>query len=549
MFIEVITITLEQVNRILKYEESHFIDLKSIDIKPAKLSKSISAFANANGGELLIGICEYTEENKKVRRWEGLANQEAANGHLQTFESLFPLGFGYSYTFLRSENHPGLVLQVTILKSREIARTTDDKIYLRRGAQDLPVDTPEKLNRLKLDKGIDSYEKRNIDVDLVNITNSITIKSFVKNVVPSSEPNVWLEKQQLIIKDKPTVAGILLFSDEPQAILPKHCGVKIYRYKTKDNEGSRASLDFVPITIEGCLYEQINQSIQKTIEIVESIPKLGEQGLESISYPQEAIHEIIANALLHRDYSIPSDTHIRIYDNRIEIESPGKLPGHITSQNILKEQYSRNGAIVRIINKFPNPPNKDVGEGLNTAFQAMASLRLQPPKIEELEASVIVYIKHELLASIESVIMSYLDKNPEITNKIAKQETGVNSAETIKSVFDKLRNRGLIELIPGRSKVKAGWCKAGELKKVGYDEQNLKSDYHKYPAYEEIIMAYLIANEEINNTKGREILGVESGKTVKNILYRLRDKEMIEIMPNRSRLKAGWRKIIKKNDG
>ena len=117
MSIEVITITLEQVDRILKYEESHFIDLKSIDIKPAKLSKSISAFANVNGGELLIGICEYTEENKKVRRWEGLANQEAANGHLQTFESLFPLGFGYSYTFLHSENHPGLVLQVTILKS------------------------------------------------------------------------------------------------------------------------------------------------------------------------------------------------------------------------------------------------------------------------------------------------------------------------------------------------------------------------------------------------------------------------------------------------
>ena len=65
MSIEVITITTEQATRILQYEESHFFDLKSIDIKPGKLSKSISAFANADGGELLIGICEYTEGGKK----------------------------------------------------------------------------------------------------------------------------------------------------------------------------------------------------------------------------------------------------------------------------------------------------------------------------------------------------------------------------------------------------------------------------------------------------------------------------------------------------
>ena len=76
--------------------------------------------------------------------------------------------------------------------------TTDGSIYLRRGAQNLPVDTSDKLEKLKLDKGIDSYEKRNIDVDLINITNSVIIENFVKNVVPSSEPRVWLEKQQLI---------------------------------------------------------------------------------------------------------------------------------------------------------------------------------------------------------------------------------------------------------------------------------------------------------------------------------------------------------------
>jgi ATP-dependent DNA helicase RecG len=219
--------------------------------------------ANANGGELFIGICEYTEGKMKIRRWEGFSNQESVNGHLQIFETLFPLGYGYLYTFICSEDFPGLVLQVSVLKSREIAIASDGVVYLRRGAQNLPIKTEDGLNRLRLDKGIDSYEKRTIDVDLSNIIDSTTTEKFIRSVVPTTEPRAWLQKQQLIIQSKPTVAGVLLFSDEPQAILPKRSGVKIYRYKTQDNEGSRATLVFDPITIEGCLYDQISQSVQK----------------------------------------------------------------------------------------------------------------------------------------------------------------------------------------------------------------------------------------------------------------------------------------------
>ncbi|MCQ4871804.1 ATP-dependent DNA helicase RecG, partial [Blautia producta] len=76
-------------------------------------------------------------------------------------------------------------------------------------------------------------------------------------------------------------------------------------------------------------------------------------------------------------YSIATDIQIRIFDNRVEVESPGRLPGYVTVDNILTAQSSRNPKIVRLINKFPEAPNKDVGEGLNTAFEAMAKLRLK----------------------------------------------------------------------------------------------------------------------------------------------------------------------------
>jgi ATP-dependent DNA helicase RecG len=268
--------------------------------------------------------------------------------------------------------------------------------------------------------------------------------------------------------------------------------------------------------------------------------KVGEKGLELIRYPEEAIHEILTNAVLHRDYSILADVHIRVFDNRIEIESPGKLPGHVTVQNILKAQYARNGAIVRIINKFPNPPNKDVGEGLNTAFQAMAKLRLKPPEIYESDTSVVVHIKHEHLASIEVTIIEYLATHEEITNKIARQETGIRSEATIKQAFYRLRDRGLIESVPGRPKIQAAWRK---VKDTNDQLENMSTIYDLYPQYEQLVMEYLADHKEITNHIGRQIAGIESGSTIKNIFYRLRNKNLIEIVPGRSRIMAAWRKV------
>ena len=149
-----------------------------------------------------------------------------------------------------------------------------------------------------------------------------------------------------------------LFSDEPQAVLPKRCAIKIYRYKISEDEGTRDALDGQSMTVESCLCKQIYSSVAQTKEIIEGVRRMTEDGLVDVEYPEETLHEIITNAVIHRDYSIPDDVHIRIYDNRVEVENPSVLPGHITVENILGERFSRNGNIVRIINKFPNPSPK-----------------------------------------------------------------------------------------------------------------------------------------------------------------------------------------------
>ena len=311
------------------------------------------------GGDLYVGLIESEIMGVKTRTWRGFKGQEAANGHIQSLEALFPLGAEYSYSFLRAPGSPGLVLHIEVQKTAQLSKAHRNKVYVRRGAQNLER-KGKALEELRLAKGIESYEKQTVNVPLSVVTESDAIKQFVKHVVPHQEPKAFLKKQTLIRGNKPTVAAVLLFAEEPQAALPKRSGVKLYRYKTT-GAPTRKALAGTPQSIEGPIHELIKKSVHETVAMIEGIQKLGSSGLEPVKYPFETLHEIVTNAILHRDYSIAADVLIRIFDNRVGVESP-------------------------------DPPNKDVGEGLNTAFNAMQKLRLKPPVIEEPDNSELVKI-------------------------------------------------------------------------------------------------------------------------------------------------------------
>lgn len=453
--INVHRINKDESRKILETVEGHFADLKAIEVSPGKLTRTLAAFANAEGGELYVGIDELKETDERV--WRGFPSPEAANGFIQTFEDFFPLGEDYSYSFLEGDRLEGYVLKVEVRKTRDVRRSSEGRVYVRRSAQNLPVDDEEGLTRLRRNKGLASFETEPVNAETALITNSDRVIQFMLDVVPNAEPEDWLRKQQLIVNGRPTVAGLLLFADEPQAVLPKRSGLKIYRYKTKDEQGSRETLDFVPISIEGSIYDQIGTAVRQTAEIIEAVRVHTADGLEPAKYPITALHEIITNAVLHRDYSIADDIHIRIFDNRVEVSSPGTLPGHITPQNILDERFARNAVLVRLINKFPDPPNKDVGEGLNTAFEAMREMRLKPPIISQNGGYVTVSLKHEPLATPDELILEYLAKHGQIANRQAREICFIGSENRMKVIFQRMMKKGMIELVPGLTRYTAAY--------------------------------------------------------------------------------------------
>ncbi|WP_412766275.1 ATP-binding protein [Stutzerimonas balearica] len=403
-------------------------------------------------------------ENKTAgtRAWDGFSDPEEANDIAHTLFQAHPFGNHLKVEFLKAPGHSGLVMHLSINKVKEIVKSSSGEVFVRVNAGKQKINTPDKLKRLELDKGVVTFENEWVEAPLRALENSASIIHFLINIIPSGEPETYLRNQELIKDGYAKVCGALLFCDEPAIYLPKRCSIKIMRYRTKEEDIGREFLDGTPLTIEGDSYNLIYRAVEATKNIVEGVQKLGESGLESVIYPDETLHEIVTNAVLHRDYSIIADTQIRVFDNRIEVESPGKLPGHVTVANILDTQSARNPALVRLINKFPEPPNKDVGEGLNTAFRAMELLRLKPPLIIEKESSVLVVIRHESLGSPEEIVMSYMESNGEITNSIARDLTGIKSENTMKNVFLRLKSRGLLEPIPERKGAASAWRKPPE---------------------------------------------------------------------------------------
>lgn len=96
---------------------------------------------------------------------------------------------------------------------------------------------------------------------------------------------------------------------------------------------------------------------------------------------------------------------------------------------------------------------------MNTAFDEMKKSRLKPPVIRETENAVVVEIRHDRLASPEESVMDYLANHPEITNRTARELTGVTSENTMKEVFYRLAKSNLIQRVRGRKGAASAWQK------------------------------------------------------------------------------------------
>jgi ATP-dependent DNA helicase RecG len=246
------TIAEDEILALSKMEESHFFDRKAVGVSGKKSQKIAVAFANADGGEFIVGISDDKDERDPSKRWHGTTKLEDLNGLLQALFQVTPT-LELKHEVLNSPSRPGQVLRVIVEKSAEVHKTSDGTVYQRYGAQSLPVDDPQRITELAFAKGAISFEDQLLkNVPVEQVVDSKELASFLFDYSPKTDPLEFCINQNLLdFKTwEPRVASILLFHPSSSAVNPRKCALKITRYETKEDDPERDHLA-KQVTIEG----------------------------------------------------------------------------------------------------------------------------------------------------------------------------------------------------------------------------------------------------------------------------------------------------------
>jgi ATP-dependent DNA helicase RecG len=441
---------------LLSLQEDHFFDVKAKDIKPSKLQETFVAFANADGGDLYLGIHDPSVTEDRLCPFK---NKEEANDIIvHLLERTTPSVENITVEFLELVTKDYL-LHIFVPKSPKVHYTEAGDCFIRVNAGKIKI-KGERITQLAYSKGSIAYERQFVQsLEVSDITESPILSSYIKRVESSQKPEIFLRKQRLLSENdsvyRPNVCCALLFDETPQASLDTRCAVKVYRLRTTETEYKRDQLAEMPITINGPVEQVILDSIQQVQKYLDGVTYHDNGVLVKLAYPTDAIKEIVVNAVIHRDYSLNDDIHIKVFDNRIEVSSPGKLPGYMSIDNLYTDRFSRNPNMVRMLHNLPDPLNHDIGEGLDTVKNELRKAGLVEPAFHQTDNAFVVTIMHQRVASIESAIIAYLESNPKatISNKTVRGLSGEDDINKVKSALQKLRAEGKIDFVDPNASV------------------------------------------------------------------------------------------------
>ncbi len=180
-----------------------------------------------------------------------------------------------------------------------------------------------------------------------------------------------------------TVAGLLLFGECPAAFLPQ-ARLRVLRFDgTKMETGERLNIT-KDVTFDGPIPKVVDGAYALISSMLRDFQFLGPDRKFQIvpEYPEFAWFEGIVNAVTHRDYSFAGDyIRVSMYDDRLEILSPGRLPNTVTLNNMRSTRYSRNPRIARTLVEFGWV--RELNEGVERIYTEMQEMLLNDPVFAE----------------------------------------------------------------------------------------------------------------------------------------------------------------------
>jgi ATP-dependent DNA helicase RecG len=342
----------------------------------ADIAAILAAMANARGGALFVGGALRADQPV------GMDDIEAVVAHiLEAALSIDPPLIIPLPEVVQIKSEPMVVVQVP--PGMPYVYALDGRYLTRKDAANVAL-SPYLLRRLILERGdvafeaeINRYAHRQ-DLDWGQIE---TYTSSLHGIGGLSPEQILLKRGCLAEQDdelRPTNAGILLFGKDPQQFL-RGSDITAARFA-----GEEMGDVFTRQDINGTLPQQIRRVETFLVDNLRKGVQLGDQMMraEQLEYPLQAVRELVVNAVAHRDYSIQGDG-IRLYlfGDRLEITSPGGLPGPVTVDNIVDERFSRNSSVVQVLSDMGFIER--LGYGVDRVLALMREYNLPEPEFTE----------------------------------------------------------------------------------------------------------------------------------------------------------------------
>lgn len=386
--------------------ENSGVEFKRDDIRPEQLAKEIVAFANVQGGRILLGV-------EDDGQFTGLKQTEPQEWVLNVFrDKVYPQIIPFYEEVSVDENKRVAVITIAsgISKPYVMRHNNRDEVYIRMG------DRSELASREQQLRLFESGGLLHVEVLPVAGTSLFTIDKdrldyYLRTIIKDPEiPNTdseWIERLLglgLMAEDGMgntvcSIAGLLCFGINPRRYL-RQAGLRVMSFSGRDKE-YQAQLDVVldaplvgrwQITETGqrqLVDEGLIEKFSATIEpfITQEAAEIDENMRREKAwfYPWEAMRETIINALVHRDWTRSVDIEVTNYSDRLEIISPGKLQNSMTISKMIAGQRSpRNTLIVEILRDYGYVDSR--GMGIRTkVFPLMRSMNQTDPEFEATE--------------------------------------------------------------------------------------------------------------------------------------------------------------------
>lgn len=311
----------------------------------------------------------------------------------------------------------------------------------------------------------------------------------------------------------PTLSGLLMFGKHPQLFEPQLVITFLQFYGTTETEKTPRGERFLDNQkFEGTIPEIIESAVRHVLASIRKSSLI--EGLyrrDIPEYPEEAIREAMVNAVAHRDYSHfvrGSYIQIRLFADRLEIQSPGGLYGNVTEETLEQEQSTRNRLLMQIMEDLHLVENR--GSGISTMIEAMRRANLEPPRFQDKRSSFWVTFHNHTLMSPEAVAwlnkfadrplndhqrlaLVYLRHNKRFTNSDYQRLNHVDSV---------IANREL------RSLVQLELIKQQSTRRWASYILNVPTEVKSAQTAEEKILDYVRENGSITRAQCKQLIGL-----------------------------------------